>query len=259
MNGTEEPTPDQPSAEALVAELGKRWDEEREERLKSAGFGSLDDLFEAVGTEAREKALPTPSWADLEGALTTLAAEDHIARRLETLRAQAGLSQEGLARRLEALGVQMPQSSISKIEGPMKTGKGKRRDITVDEAVALAKALDVPLTELLLPDNALADLRLHRILADGARLWSERNSAQLDYDYAVRQLAAAASDDSWRGHLENELQRIKLMETGGVDEQGRVRTDIPVIMPSDIARKLFLEDVLAVVDEVEQGGTEDQA
>jgi len=131
----------------------------------------------------------------------------------------------------------------------MKTGKGKRRDITVDEAFALAKALDVTITELLLPDNALADLRLHRILADGSRLWQARNLAQLDYAYAVSQLAEAAAErPSWRQHLVNELQRLNIIETG-VDERGRVQLGVPVPMPSHIALKLFLEDVVREIDE----------
>ncbi|MGY1691868.1 helix-turn-helix transcriptional regulator [Geodermatophilus sp. SYSU D01105] len=193
--------------------------------------------------------MSSPTWSDLEQALTALGSEENIARRIKRLRQRAGLSQEQLAKRLEALGVQMPQSSISKIEVPVEAGKGKRRDITVDEALALAKALGVTFSDLVLPLNAIADLHLHRILADGSRLWQVRHGAQLDYDYAVGQLAEAATErPGWRQRVEDELERLKRMETG-VDEQGRRQPDAPRPTPSDIALKWFLEDVIRRGDE----------
>src|SRR3954454_14520 len=137
MNGHEEPASREPSMDELVSE--SKLEESRAARLREHGYKSINDLFAAAQKQARESALSKPTWTDLEEALSALASEDHVARRLESLRARAGLSQEQLAKRLEELGVHMPQSSISKIEGPMRTGAGKRRDITVDEALALAK------------------------------------------------------------------------------------------------------------------------
>jgi transcriptional regulator with XRE-family HTH domain len=212
--------------------------------LRMAGFDTIEDLVAAAEEDARQQALSPPTWTDLEQALTALGSEENIARRVKLLRQRAALSQEQLAKRLEALGVQMPQSSISKIEVPVEAGKGKRRDITVDEALALAKALGVTFSDLILPLNAIADLHLHRLLADGSRLWQVRQGAQQDYDYAVGQLAEAAAErPGWRQRVEDELQRLERMRTG-VDEQGQQQHDAPLLSPSDIALKWFLEDVI---------------
>jgi transcriptional regulator with XRE-family HTH domain len=212
--------------------------------LRKAGFDSIEELVAAADEDARQQALSPPTWSDLEQALTALGSEENIARRIKLLRQRAGLSQEQLAKRLDALGVQMPQSSISKIEVPVEAGKGKRRDITVDEALALAKALGVTFADLILPLNAVADLHLHRILADGSRLWQVRQGAQKDYDYAVGQLAEAAAErPGWRQRVEDELRRLEVMRTG-VDERGQRQPDAPLLSASDIALKWFLEDVI---------------
>ena len=217
--------------------------------LRTAGFDSIEDLVAAAEEDARQLALSSPTWTDLEQALTALGSEENIARRIKLLRQRAGLSQEQLAKRLERLGVQMPQSSISKIEVPVEAGKGKRRDITVDEALALAKALDVPFSDLVLPLDVVADLHLHRLAADGSRLWQARNAAQLDYDYAVGQVAEAATvRPGWRQRVEEELERLRRIEAG-VDDQGRRQPDAPNPTPSDVALKLFLEDVVQRADE----------
>src|SRR3954453_2630471 len=209
--------------------------------LRRAGFDSIEELVAAADEDARQQALSPPTWTDLEQALTALGSEENIARRIKVFRHRAGLSQEQLAKRLEALGVQMPQSSISKIEVPVEAGKGKRRDITVDEALALAKALDVTFSDLLLPLNAIADLQLHRILADGSRLWQVRQGAQQDYDYAVGQLAEAAAErPGWRQRVDDELQRLERMRTG-VDEQGQRQPKAPLLAPPKTAPKGFLE------------------
>jgi transcriptional regulator with XRE-family HTH domain len=217
--------------------------------LKKAGFDSIEALAATANEEVRQQAVSSPTWRDLEQALTALGSEENIARRIKLLRQRVGMSQEQLAKRLEALGVQMPQSSISKIEVPVEEGRGKRRDITVDEALALAKALDVTFSDLVLPLNVIADLQLHRMLADGSRLWQARHGAQLDYEYVVGQLTEAASmRPAWHQRLEEELERLKRMETG-VDEQGRRQPDAPPLTPSDMALKLFLEDVIQRVNE----------
>lgn len=207
---------------------------------RDADEARFSGLVEQLVEQRRQDAMPTPSWRDLEDALTALGSEDHIARRLEILRQIRGLSQEQLAAKLSDYGVQMPQSSISKIEVPVKTGKGKRRDITVDEAVALARALEVPLTYLMLPDGALDDLHLHRILSSGAELRDKLDEARLDYEYAVRKLAEAARErPEWRKRIDDELAKVTDVMSGHA-----MRT------------RPFLEDVLR---QIEEGSTGEQS
>jgi transcriptional regulator with XRE-family HTH domain len=244
MTGNQEP--DVPSADRgpssvdeLVAAYTRARDADQAELLERAGYRSMEELFERAEEQAREEAMPAPTWQALEEALTSLGSESHIARRLEILRGIRGLSQEQLAARLAAQGVQMPQSSISKIEVPVKTGKGKRRDITVDEALALAKALEVPVTFLMLPDDAMTDMKLHRLLAAGGDLWDRRQKAQLDYDYAVSQLVEAArARPEWRQRIADELERLR--RVASIDS---------------VRRQPFLEDVLERVDQA--GNTEE--
>ncbi|KQS66256.1 helix-turn-helix transcriptional regulator [Modestobacter sp. Leaf380] len=242
MNGTES---DQPSAtvEDVLARANAQIERAQAEQLRDQGYESMDELLAAAETQAREQALGQPSWADLEESLTSLAAEDHIARRLESLRTRAGLSQEALAARLRALGVQMPQSSISKIEGPVRLGRGKRRDITVDEAIALSKALGVSLTELLLPDDALDDLHLHRIMASAGKLWQARQVAQLDYEYAVGKLVQAAQErPEWRSRFAEDLDLLWRIEKG-TDDEGTPLTDLPLPSMETTCVREVLADV----------------
>ncbi len=63
------------------------------------------------------------------------------------------------------------------------------------------------------------------------------------------QLAEAATErPGWRQRVEDELERLKRIETG-VDEQERRQPDAPLPTPSDIALKWFLEDVIRRGDE----------
>src|SRR5690348_12712068 len=110
MTGTRDPDDASlpPGSPGWVTDYAAELDAHRAEILQQAGVSSIDELVERAADEAREKAVPAPTWRDLEDALTALGSEEHIARRLELLRGIRGLSQEQLARRLEELGVQMP-------------------------------------------------------------------------------------------------------------------------------------------------------
>jgi transcriptional regulator with XRE-family HTH domain len=64
--------------------------------------------------------------------------------RVRELRTGKNLSQSGLATRLDELGIRLDRSAIARIERGART-------VSIDEAIALAAALDVPLHALLLP------------------------------------------------------------------------------------------------------------
>lgn len=108
-------------------------------------------------------------WSDL-------ASENALALRIADERKRRGLSQEDLARRVEAvLGGGFPQSAISKIE----KGRG-RRAITVDEALAFSRVLDLPLSELLMPPRLVALHHLRESLMAISHFVSQRATEERD-------------------------------------------------------------------------------
>src|SRR5919106_7003649 len=72
--------------------------------------------------------------------------EEIFARCLQDERKRRGWSQAELSRRVSALGHELKKDAMSKIEGGS-------RGVTLDDAVALAAALDVPLFVLLLGER----------------------------------------------------------------------------------------------------------
>lgn len=145
-----------------------------------------------------------------------LDAETHIGANVRRLRKGRGWSQQQLA---NATNRQLPtefgvklwqQPTMAKIESTTN-----RRPVTVDEALALARALDVPLHELLLEPSAAGD-------AETERLWAE---------YVAGMQAAMEA-----ANQERELER-KLRDRG-VDVAARMDawiTDVTGRQPADIA------------------------
>ncbi len=86
---------------------------------------------------------------------------DLFARRLRQERERKGISQAEVARRMAAiLGSNVDPSMVTRIEQ-------QTRAIRLDEAVAAARALDIPLTELLDDDPGVErEAQLARHLAD---------------------------------------------------------------------------------------------
>jgi transcriptional regulator with XRE-family HTH domain len=90
---------------------------------------------------------------------------ENFTRRLREARTRRGWTQAELAKRVTALGHSLDKTAVTKLEG------GNRK-VTLDDAVALAAALDVPVLSLLLP--AEGDAALTRKLAipfPFARAW----------------------------------------------------------------------------------------
>lgn len=76
---------------------------------------------------------------------------ENFTRRLREARTRRGWSQAELAKRVTALGHALDKTALTKLEG------GNRK-VTLDDAVALAAALDVPLLAMLLPDEGKVPL-----------------------------------------------------------------------------------------------------
>lgn len=110
-------------------------------------------------------------------------AEALLAERLRALREGAEMTQGQLAERMTQLGFSMHQTAIAKIE------RGQR-PVSLNEAVALAAALRVPVTDLFLTDSEGGP--------DSGELWSELLTA------------AAQRLEVTRRHQELEEQRAVL-------------------------------------------------
>jgi transcriptional regulator with XRE-family HTH domain len=88
--------------------------------------------------------------------------EDHLARRIKYEMDQRGWSQEKLAAAMADAGHPVHQSAISKIINPARDGK--RRTISVDEALGFAKVFGVPLESLLVPLGAVQSKEARQIM-----------------------------------------------------------------------------------------------
>lgn len=78
------------------------------------------------------------------------AASDHVADQVRYWRQERGLNREALAERCARSG--MPEITamvITNIESGRRRDGVRRRDITVDELLCFASALDVPIWQLL--------------------------------------------------------------------------------------------------------------
>ncbi|HEY6595933.1 MAG TPA: helix-turn-helix transcriptional regulator [Asanoa sp.] len=93
-----------------------------------------------------------------------LRGEASLARRVAYERQRAGMSMEGLAKRMTDLGCAINQSAIWKIEN----GNPPRR-ITYDEALALAEVFHIPLEDLAVPPEVVADQTALQLIDDYQR------------------------------------------------------------------------------------------
>lgn len=101
---------------------------------------------------------------------------DLFARRLRQEREHQGISQAELARRVAAvLGSNVDPTAVTRIEQ-------QARAVRLDEAVAMAQALDVPLSMLLVDDpDAEHDARMQELVA-------ELTIAQREWELARRRV-----------------------------------------------------------------------
>lgn len=103
--------------------------------------------------------------------------EANLARRIAYERQRAGMSTEGLAKRMTDLGCPINQSAVWKIEN----GDPPRR-ITYDEAIAFAEVFGMPLDELSVPPEIVADRAAMQLIDDYER--ARREHVDLFYKIA---------------------------------------------------------------------------
>jgi transcriptional regulator with XRE-family HTH domain len=111
-----------------------------------------------------------------------LRGEANLARRVAYERQRAGMSMEGLAKRMTELGCPINQSAIWKIEN----GDPPRR-ITYDEALAFAEVFGVPLAELSVAPEVVVDLTALKLVDE---YWGFRLDAGFAFDELRRHVEA---------------------------------------------------------------------
>ena len=106
-----------------------------------------------------------------------LANEINLAKRIGYERERAEQSYAGLAKRMEDAGYPIQASAIFKIE----RGDPPRR-ITVDELVGFSQVFGIPVADLLLPPEVVADRAMHEALdqLNRARLGLENAKSELE-------------------------------------------------------------------------------
>jgi transcriptional regulator with XRE-family HTH domain len=132
-----------------------------------------------------------------------LRGEVNLARRIAYERERAGWSTEGLARRMTDHGCPINQSAIWKIEN----GDPPRR-ITYDEAVAFAEVFDIPLEELSVPPEIVADRTALQLLDEYRRARQEAIDAfyRLTDHMSAHPRVREVIEENWvRGDLSKDV------------------------------------------------------
>jgi len=125
-----------------------------------------------------------------------LMSEDNLARRVAWEMNQRGWSQERMAKEMTDAGFPLHQSSVSKIVNPKD---GKRRAISVDDAIGFARVFGVTVEDLLIPLEAVFDTGIRDTLIRLEKLHQQRED--LDREAAALatrlvQYAHAAGPDA---------------------------------------------------------------
>lgn len=125
-----------------------------------------------------------------------LMSEHNLARRIAWEMNQRGWSQERMAKEMTDAGFPLHQSSVSKIVNPKD---GKRRAISVDDAIGFAKVFGVTVEDLLIPLEAVLDSRIRDTLIRLEKIHQQRED--LDREAAalatqLTQYAHAAGADA---------------------------------------------------------------
>ena len=122
-------------------------------------------------------------------AMRSIASERALAARIAYERDARGMSYEGLAARMTAIGCAINASAIYKIE----KGEPPRR-ITVDELVALGRVFKLELEELVQPPEVAANKQLLRLLRNMQNAADATLQADGEYKTALNALAKFAED-----------------------------------------------------------------
>lgn len=178
-------------------------------------------------------------WTELDHLLQVAGSERFLAQQVEVLRSERGWSQQQLADRTTGSGstVALTQSAISRLERPPKNTPV--RGVRVDEALALARAFEVPLSRLLLPPEAFEEAMALAALREGPEVGEQFRRARFEYQVLVSRARLLLTQGDWQAKLEEQLRDV-------TEKEQVVRGN--ELKASLRRRREFLTDVLQGVD-----------
>lgn len=136
-----------------------------------------------------------PNWREVDALITTTSSvEAALPDRIRYLRERVPLTHTELAARLAELGWRTDRTTLWKIENP-SAGNGRRK-IAIDELVALSRAFGVTVTELLLPEGAVAELSVWRAFQDATEALEEVRRQWAVYAGGVERVRTAVAESS---------------------------------------------------------------
>ena len=161
-------------------------------------------------------------YPQLQALVATLAGEFQLASRLKKEREDCGWSQGELSRRMKQVGVDLNQSSISKIEA-------YARSISVDELLGFSKAFNIPVMGLLLPGDVKIEEEGWQKFLEAVKHLEVARNASANYSHAIRYVRnRTAISENLRRRIEEfnatstEKKRAKLQK---FDERQNPRLD----------------------------------
>jgi transcriptional regulator with XRE-family HTH domain len=122
-------------------------------------------------------------WDDVSALIAEHGNQQNIARRVKQWREENGWSTVELAKLMN-----MSQSSIWKIENPDK--KSGRREISIGDAIAFARVFKKTLAEILLPDDALAEVEGWSLFRKAAERLNDLRQANVEYEELMGRVRA---------------------------------------------------------------------
>jgi transcriptional regulator with XRE-family HTH domain len=139
-----------------------------------------------------------------------------FAEQLAAVRGRKGWTQHQLAERLRTLGVPLDRGALSKIEAEI-------RGVSLDEAIALAAALEVSPLSLFAPRRrdekvAVTPKVYNAQIGAVVRDWV-RGSTPLDYS-DERFFYDQVADDEWKAYEHSEIRQLVKLVAGLVREAG---------------------------------------
>ena len=139
-----------------------------------------------------------------------LMSEGNVARRISWEMGRRGWSQERMAKAMTDAGYPLHQSSVSKIVNPTD---GKRRTISVDDAIGFAKVFDTTVEDLLIPLEAVRDNELRAALGRVEELHRQREAADREMVGVVTQIVKLLQESPSPGDLQiiGETDRQRLL------------------------------------------------
>ncbi len=170
----------------------------------------------------------------LIGLMQKIGSEDNFAERLKAEMQRRGLSQAKLAKLMEDVGYPLHQSAISKILNP--SSGSTRRSVSIDEALAFSRALEIPLPSLLLPPYAVELGQASELLVEAFDMYRQVLTSQEQLQVKFAELVAlAARDEKARTLIEQVASSAsELADDHNADERDRMHAEFFALLANSI-------------------------